>query len=337
MSINYPVLMPILAEFEIQPHAIRDLVDCEGGLSGAHTWRVDTDQNRFCLKLMPPDVSVNRLQAAHHAADQRRQKGMHYLAGYQATAAGQTYVESDGRLWELQTWMDGQPPTAPFTYPHQRGMFQAIAEFHALHESPPRETAPSPGIRTRLNLLDKWRDAYAQGPFPSLNGCGHPQWNSTLAQFLDSFVRYHARLGPLLSSLAHETYLLEDCIADPRPDNFRFAGYQLTGLFDLGSMRWDNIALDVARLASEVSEDGEVDWDTAMTEVNKLRPLTPSEERLAMVLDAANVLLTGLNWVQWLVVDGITFANCDHVSYRLAHISARLEKIDRHPAWSLGS
>jgi len=337
MSINYPVLMPILAEFEIQPHAIRDLVDCEGGLSGAHTWRVDTDQSQFCLKLMPPDFSVNRLLAAHHAAHQRRRKGMHYLAGYQATTAGQTYVESDGRLWELQTWMDGQPPTAPFTYPHQRGMFQAIAEFHTMHESPPRETGPSPGIRTRLNLLEKWQFAYSQAQFPSLQSFGHPQWNSALTQCLDSFVRYHTRLGPLLSSLEQETYPLEDCIADPRPDNFRFIGDQLTGLFDLGSMRWDNIALDVSRLASEVSENGEIDLDFAIAEVRNLRPLTPSEERLAVVLDAANVLLTGLNWVQWLVVDGITFANCNHVSYRLAHITTRLEKIDRHPAWSLGS
>lgn len=335
MTDNYPALNQILAAFQLQPAVVRSLVGLEGGLSGSDVWKVESTQATYCLKVMPPDFSVNRLLAAHKAANRRRRLGMTTLAGYLPTASGQTYVEADGRLWELQTWMPGTPPRVPYLAPQKKAMFQAIAQFHTLHEVPPRETASSPGIRTRIKLCDQWRTRHSNGEFAKLRCYGHPQWKSAIEQFLDSFVTYHTRLGPLLMSLEQEPYLLEDCIADPRPDNFRFDDDQLTGLFDLGSMRWDNIALDVSRLASEVSSDGQVDWDFAFQEVSTLRPLTPSEERLAMVLDVANVLLTGLNWVQWLVVDGISFANCNHVSARLCHLTARLAKMDKHAAWKL--
>lgn len=335
MPNHFPAIMRVLTAFEIQPAAIRNTVECEGGLSGAKAWKVETDQNSFCLKLMPPDFSVNRLLAIHHAAGERRQKGMSYLAGYLPAASGESYVQLDGGLWELQTWMDGQPPSAPYSTSQKKAMFRAIGEFHALHETPPAETAVSPGIARRIELCEKWRLKYEKHLLPSLHHFGHPQWKSMLEPFLDSFVHYHARLGPLLLSCEHEMYVLDDCIADPRPENFRFFADQLTGLFDLGSMRWDNIALDVSRLASEVSDDGEVDWNFAFQAVNTTRQLTPSEERLAKVFDAANVLLTGLNWVQWLVEEGISFANCDHVSTRLSHLLARLDKIEKHPAWQL--
>lgn len=328
-----PTLTQVLAAFQLQPAAIRSIVACEGGLSGSEVWKVEVALASYCLKLMPADFSVNRLLAAHHAAHQRREHGMTYLADYLPASTGQTYVQADGRLWELQTWMDGSPPVVPYSVPQKQAMFEAIAEFHAKHESPPRETEVSPGIKTRIELCEKWRLKHVRDQFPSLHSFGHPQWKPALEEFLDSFVHYHARLGSLLLSLEHETYLLEDCIADPRPENFRFDGDYLTGLFDLGSMRWDNIALDLSRLASEVSHDGEVDWNFAFQAVQLIRPLTPSEERLAIVFDAANVLLTGLNWVQWLVIDGSSFANCDHVSARLSHLTARLEKIEKHPAW----
>lgn len=330
-----PKIVDVLAAYQLHPAQVRSIVPCEGGLSGSEAWKVEGATASYCLKLMPPDFSVNRLLAAHHAANHRRQLGMTTLAGYVPSTSGQTYVESDGRLWELQTWVEGSPPIVPYSPLQKKAMFQAIAEFHERHETPPRQNDVSPGIQSRIQLCERWRIRHLRDQLPSLHHFGHPQWKPALAQFLDSFVHYHTRLGLLLLSQEHETYLLEDCIADPRPDNFRFAGDQLTGLFDLGSMRWDNIALDLSRLASEVSPDGEVDWNFAFQAVKPLRPLTPSEERLAEVFDVANVLLTGLNWVQWLAIDGISFANCNHVSARLMHLTDRLEKIEKHPAWKL--
>ncbi|QDU76283.1 Phosphotransferase enzyme family protein [Bremerella volcania] len=335
MTNHDKTLIQVLAAFQLPTSTVRGIVACEGGLSGSEVWKVETAQACYCLKLMPPDFSVNRLLAAHHAANDRRRRGMTYLAGYLPAASGQTYVQTDDRLWELQTWINGSPPTLPYTFPQKKAMFHAVAEFHDKHETPPKETDVSPGIQTRIQLCEAWRLKHVRGHFPSLHSFGQPQWKWALEQFLDSLVHYHPRLGPLLLSLEDETYLLEDCIADPRPENFRFQGDQLTGLFDLGSMRWDNIALDVSRMASEVSLDGEVDWEFAFQAVDSIRPLTPSEERLAIVLDAANVLLTGLNWVQWLVIDEIRFANCDHVSSRLSHLTDRLAKIEKHAAWKI--
>ncbi|MBA2114025.1 phosphotransferase enzyme family protein [Bremerella alba] len=330
-----PNPIQVLSEFQLPPTEIRSIIAWEGGLSGSEVWKVQTDQASYCLKLMPPEFSVNRLLAAHQAAHHRRRLGMTTLAGYLPASTGQTYVEANNRLWELQTWMDGLSPSVPYSAPHRKAMFHAIAEFHTYRETPPRETAISPGITTRSQLCQKWSLRHTQNQFPSLRSFGHPHWKPAIKQFLDSFVLYHTRLQTLLKSQKQERYELEDCIADPRPENFRFHEDQLTGLFDLGSMRWDNIALDVSRLASEVSSDGKVDWDFAFHAVSTLRPLTPSEERLAMIFDAANVLLTGLNWVQWLVIDERRFANCNHVSSRLSHLTARLAKIDQHTVWQL--
>jgi len=331
-----PSLLPILSKFQLHPEAIRRVIACEGGLSGSEAWKVEVIHASYCLKLMPPDFSVNRLLSVHHAANHRRRRGMTCLAGFSPGTDGQTYVAADGRLWELQTWVDGQPPRVPCLAPQKKAMFHAIAEFHACHETPARETAVSPGLLARIERCAYWKARHLRGDWPSLHGFGHPQWKLPLQQFLDSFVRYHTWLEPLLLSLRHEAFLLEDCIADPRPENFRFAGDRLSGLFDLGSLRWDNIALDVARLASEVSVDGQIDWDFAFQETGSIRPLTPSEERLAIALDAANVLLTGLNWVQWLVEERVRFASELQVNARLAHLVARLAQIEKHAAWQLG-
>ncbi|MHC2070920.1 phosphotransferase [Bremerella sp. T1] len=330
-----PTIAHVLARFQIDTESVSNLVACEGGLSGSEAWKVVGSSACFCLKRMPAQFSVKRIEAIHAAANSRRKLGMTLLAGFLSTADDTTWFEHADHLWELQTWMPGEPPFWPYPGPQKQAMFHAIGQFHALHTTPLKTSGLSPGIGTRKRLLEDWPSDRISEAQARISRFGHPQWEPMLSQFLDSFATYKTCLAETLTLVDRDSFELSDRIADPRPENFRFQGEKLTGLFDLGSMRWDNVALDVARLASEVAEEGQIDWPFAFEAMQKHRPLSPPEERLAIILDAANVLLTGLNWIQWLVVDGISFRNCDHVSARLAHIATRLTKIGQHAAWNL--
>lgn len=258
-----------------------------------------------------------------------------YLAGFFAARDGSAYLSLYGEKWELQTWMPGTPPAQPANARQKQAMFGAIGEFHRLAESHKPRCGPSPGLKRRLEIIGQWRATTLQQRRIQCQWHGNPQWIGVLLELLDSFERHRPRLHDLLSRLSDEPYRLDDCIGDPRPDNFHFVQDRLSGLFDLGSMRVDNIALDVARLAGELDLAYEAQWRDALDWVGQMFPMTPSEEQLAIVLDFANTVLTGLNWVQWLGVEGYRFEDCDQVSLRLEHLQRRSRKIGAHLAWKI--
>ena len=327
-------LRQIMARFAVVANSPWKFTACRPGLSGSAVWKVETGETSYCLKRIPEDFPVNRLPAIHRAANRRRALGMTYLAKFYPARDGNSYV-SDGGKWELQSWMPGEPPDRPAKAGQKEAMFNAIGEFHRLAESRGPQQQTSPGLKRRLEILLRWQAASFDEHRSHCLRHGNPQWRSILLELLDSFGRYQARLHDLLLRLRNETYELDDCIGDPRPENFHFVQDQLSGMFDLGSMREDNIALDVARLAGELDLAAESEWRRAFASVGLHFRMTPSEERLAIVLDCANAVLTGLNWVQWLGVEGYRFEDCDQVSCRLAHLQQRTRAIEPHLAWKI--
>lgn len=308
----------------------------EGGLSGSRVWKIGSPHASYCLKSMPPDFPVNLLRRIHAAGNARRALGMQTLAAYLPTRQGESYLEADGHLWELQSWLEGSPPSQPLTADAKRQIVQAVAGFHqVVRETPYASTArgPSPGITARARLAERWQQRPPEQTKALIMAFGKPQQRPIFHKFVDSFQQYAIPLCQRLAELATVPFPLSDCLGDPRPENFLFREGQLTGQIDLSSLRLDNWALDLARLGSELAEDGRPDWDVVFDTAGKVAMLSPDERRLAWGLDLANILLTGLNWIEWLVVEKRRFASPDQVANRLAHLERRLAFVAEHPAW----
>ncbi|PQO42395.1 aminoglycoside phosphotransferase family protein [Blastopirellula marina] len=336
MSHNFDSLGQVLEQFRLPPIPAEKITLLPAGLSGSQVWKVETAWGNFCLKCMPAGFSVQRIQTIHRAVTARRDAGMTLLPNYCQSASRQTYVEHDKRLWELQTWATGSEALPPYSFAEQRSMLQTVARFHQVLRNTPQDIsrlAPSEGVATRLQMLRTWRDHRMQEVVPQVERYGNPKVRGILALFTMVFQTFHRPLELLLESVADEGFLVEYCIGDPRPENFHFEDGQVSAMFDFGSLRKDNIALDIARLASELSTDGSVDWELAFDNIELIRPLKEAEKHLTQILDAANVLLTGLKWVQWIVIDGYSFSNPKLVEARLLHLAMRVDQLIHHPVW----
>ncbi|MFA8018882.1 aminoglycoside phosphotransferase family protein [Bremerella cremea] len=335
MTSHKSPLEPVLSRFPAIHGLGGQIEPCRGGLSGSKAWKVVGRSKSFCLKRMPADFPVNLLQAIHTAVQTRRQQGMTTLPSFVAADNGETYIQHQNHFWELQEWLPGEPPNAPPDRYQKQEMLGLIAQFHALSSDLSPALEVSPGAERRLAMFQYWNMVDIPHTHALISKLGHPQWQFWLHALVDSFVTYRQPLGSLLQQMQAERTTLRTCIGDPRLENYRFDGPHLVGMFDLGSLRRDSIALDVSRLAGEMSTEGVVDWEEVFALLPASQRLTPSEERLAIELDASNVLLTGLNWVQWLTTDGYSFENCDQVSSRLQHFHTRMVKIDGHLAWKI--
>ncbi|PQO37975.1 phosphotransferase [Blastopirellula marina] len=338
MNHNFDTLRQVLSSFRLDGISDEKIVPLPGGLSGSSVWKVETPWGKFCLKCMPTSFSVQRLKTIHRAVALRRDAGLTCLTGYCQATSGETFVAHHDHLWELQIWAKGEEPQPPLTVWQKKGMYQAVARFHQVLRNTPHDVsqlAKSEGVAVRLNMLRTWRDQGQRTVGSRLNDYGNPQRRQDLKLLIAGFENFQSLVELRLVEVSQQEYLVEHCIGDPRPENFRFENQQVSGLIDLGSMRRDNIALDISRLASELSTDTPVDWPLAWQSVEEIRPLKAPEKHLAIVLDAANVILTGLKWVQWLLVDGYSFDSEQLVDTRLRHLCYRLEQLKHHPALEL--
>jgi homoserine kinase type II len=114
-------------------------------------------------------------------------------------------------------------------------------------------------------------------------------------------------------------------IRDLWHDHVLFTGDDVTGIVDFGALRVDSAACDLSRLLGSLVGNDREAWEFARQQYNSIRPLSADEWKLAQALDEANVILAGLNWLDWICVQGRTFESYDAVYARLDEMLVRLE------------
>ncbi len=119
---------------------------------------------------------------------------------------------------------------------------------------------------------------------------------------------------------------LQPCLRDIWHDHVLFEGDRVTGLIDFGAMRMESPAGDVARLLGSLVENDSQGWQTGLQAYQKVRPLLPAEYCQLAAFDAANIILAGLNWIQWLFVERRRFEDGQQIVSRLRQISRRLDQ-----------
>ncbi len=309
-----------------------------GGFSGALFWKLTCPAGLFCLRRWPQEhPTLEELRFIHDVLHHAESfVGDEFLPLPLATRRGESIVESKGYLWELTRWMPGKPVDAESCTNEQiAAALRLLALFHLFsHVELPKEfrhAMPSPGILRRQSQLSELvrygrsqiANAFRFGLFPRLD--------DTAEKVLRLFSAVAPRVLHELKDAGQVSVPIQPCIRDVWSDHVLFEDDNVTGLIDFGAMKPDYVATDVARLLGSYAEDDSARWEIGLEAYSDFGGADPE---LVRVFDRSFVAMAGMQWLQWLYVEGRTFEHMDAVAKRLATIARRMERLAGGGDWS---
>lgn len=301
-----------------------------GGFSGSQLWKVAAQAGEYCLRCWPQEhPSRERLKFIH--ALQRHLRGceLTFVPLPQVARSGETYFEHDGRLWELAPWMPGRADYHQHPSPARlAAAMQALARIHIAAAQMPDQSqiGTSPGLASRLDQLQQ----LLSGGIKRIETAEarHPlAWVDLAQRVCEQFRRVAPRAKWLLEhGLSFNTRLFP-CLRDIWHDHVLFADDEVTGVIDYGAVRVESPAGDIARLVGSLVGDKSEDWHAALEAYQTVRALDAKQRQLIHVFDFSGVLLSGVNWITWLFVEGREFEDAAAVTQRFQGIVDRLERL----------
>ena len=234
-----------------------------------------------------------------------------------------------GHLWDLTSWLPG---TA--TYDRQpsheklASAMSSLARFHeAARDASSQRNDYSPGIRYRLQRIDDWMSGRLTELTEAIQG--QPiSWLEPIGMRLVELFRVHAPSAiPMLRHSSEPLVPISPCIRDIWHDHVLYTEDQVTGIIDFGAMREDNVSGDIARLLGSLVKDDSDAWARGLAAYQTVRPLSAVESEMIRAFDLGNVLLSGLNWLQWLYLDHRSFEATETIRKRLNDWADRMASV----------
>jgi homoserine kinase type II len=299
-----------------------DFLGNHGGFSGSRLWRLETLAGSYCLKAWPADWrSRQDLAWIHSQLD--RAGSLPYIPHIVPTRNGSTFVEHEGRLWELATWMPGQ---ADFAHNPSRVRLQsACTALARLHECwPVTRSGVCPAIERRWDSWQTWHGLVHKGWRPTWSS--PDPWTQAAEEL---WCHVESRIDSVLKLLAPwlvRSVTIQPCVCDLWHDHVLYSGDAVTGLIDFGSAREDHIAVDLARLLGSLVGDDAVMWDAGLSAYRAVRPLAAEEQALAHDLDRTGTILAATHWLRWLYHEGRRYEQPAAVVNRLTELLRRLQR-----------
>ncbi len=301
-----------------------------GGFSGAEIWRIHAPAGLLCLRKWPREhPSGEGLARIHALLRHVSHTGFPCVPLPRQTRDGQTYVVHEDHLWDLTSWLPGR---ADF---HQspsvikvRAAMTALAQFHqavASFAGTELHRGPSPGIQQRTGQLRQWLDGGLEGLEAAIRPGVYPEVESRSRRILRLAPSFAGGVLVLLEACRSPKVPLQFCIGDVWRDHVLFHGDMVVGVVDFGSSRVDNVSADLARLLGSLAGDDPSWWQIGLAAYQAVRPLEEAELLLVKAFDRSTVLMSGLNWIDWIYCQGRVFAASDEIPRRLDEILLRLE------------
>lgn len=360
----------ILREYpSIRPQEVRYLGGA-GGFSGSRFWHVAAAGGAYYGLRRWPTEGPNpaRLALIHAVLRHVAVHGFAQVPVPLATRFGGTCIARDGHLWELTPWLPGRADYRQGPSPERlQNALAALAEFHQAAgsfdparaagdcdgDSTTKGTARtpaangagrpshglSPGVAERQQRLRAWLSGAAEDLRRHLaaDPLALPRLAPRGRAILDDFARAAAGVVESLDEAAQVSVPLQMCIRDIWHDHVFFEADRVTGIVDFGSMHVECVAGDIARLLGSLVADSPEGWAMGLAAYQSVRPLLPDEERLIGVFDRSTVLLSGLNWLDWLFREKRQFGDLGAVKRRIDEIADRLQHlVGTRPAAAAG-
>jgi Ser/Thr protein kinase RdoA (MazF antagonist) len=293
-----------------------------GGFSGARLWRIQAPAGAFCLKVWPTDgrsraelIQIHRLMA--------KADGFAWMPRVMATRTGETLVVFQDRFWELTTWMPGRADFA--SVPSRARLESACGALAILHQTWANIEAPleiCPAVVRRWQSWQRWKDLLQSGwrPLPE----PFDPYAVAIDLLFPAVQRLEEQVPRRLTPWLNLRVPSQPCVCDPWHDHILFTGDTLTGLIDFGSVKTDNVAVDLGRLLGSLIGDDTENWHIGISSYRGIRPLSDTECRLAHNLDRTGTILAATHWLRWLYHDRRHFEQPSAVLRRLEYLTKRL-------------
>ncbi|MEQ8789646.1 MAG: phosphotransferase [Pirellulaceae bacterium] len=302
-----------------------------GGFSGAEFWRIRSSRQTLCLRRWPPEhPSPKRLLFQHAVLRHVHQQGVKIVPVPLAADDGTTFVTVEGRMWELAPWLPGE---ADFRQNPSRARLEAalraLAQFHAAAALFPTNVAPcspSPGLRQRLEMVRRWLSGDGELLERRIVDADWRELAQRARRLLPMFRALAPAIDKELADAAPALLPQQPVLRDIWHDHVLFEGDRVSGLIDFGAMQIDSVAGDVARLLGSLARDDADLWRVGLSAYEAIRPLSKDERLAVTVFDRSTMLLSGMNWLRWIYLDGRSFDDRRRVEARLDEILARQEK-----------
>lgn len=259
-----------------------------GGFSGAAVWCGEDDAGKpvVALKCWPQGASREYLAQVHHwmAA-----AGFPFVPSLFHTGSGQTVLVHNLALWDATAWLPGAP-SIPADLDEVEAAVAAAAELHGAW-SPAAVRAPSPGIRLRIEVLERWLNEPAEPPAST----------SLCADLLARAATLCRKSAPgLLRELRRREAAplsLQPCLRDLRGEHVLFTEKRVTGIVDYGAMAVDSPVLDVARLLGDLAGPSERLFVQGLEAYRAALPTSDASNELASLLLRAGVVASIIRWL----------------------------------------
>jgi len=321
---------------DCRPERIEPL-ESAGGFSGGSIGKVTAPRGTLCLRRWPRERRDGaHIETIHSVLRHVYEQGFRLVPVPIADRGGRTLVDVGGCYWELAPWMPGEAtyhsvPSAA----RLAAAMQALARFHVAAATSPhvlKAPARSPGIAMRLERLRDLRERGCAAIEATLAGGRlRDEWLVELLPTAQRALELFRQCAPAVESqlvaAAEVVVPLQACIRDIWHEHVLFTGNQVSGIIDFGAMRTDCVATDVTRLLGSLVGDDAAGWKSGIEAYCEVRPLTSAESRLLSAFDQSAVLISPMNWLQWLYVDRRQFARRERVRERLAVTMRRLEHL----------
>lgn len=316
---------------ECQPLRVEYLAGA-GGFSGARFWKLVAPCGALCLRRWPSEhPNRQRLEFIQAVLWHVRQEGFQRAPLPLETRTRAGYVCEAGHFWELTPWRPGEADYRRLPSPEKlRAALAALAEFHRAAASfplPDAGPAMAPALSERLQNVERCSPERLRRLTDAVAPRDWPELALRARQWLAVAPAAALRVRPKLAHAATLLSPLQPCIRDIWHDHVLFVGSEVSAIVDFGAMRADSVAGDVARLLGSLAGDDLGGWEIGLRAYEQFRSLSDSERALVDVFDQANTLLTGLNWLEWIYLEGREFENRAGVLERLDWNLPRLARL----------
>ena len=319
---------------DCQPTSIQSLGNA-GGFSGAQLWKLQTPRGELCLRRWPAEhPSIKRLSYIHTVASYAVLQGHPCIPAPISTKDEPSIAFcSDHRLWELTPWMPGKPLLAPNATSREqqpkllRAALRSVAEFHKW-TGDERVGLVQVGRPSSLKHRARFANELLNGELDLFRE-SLSNFSSPYCQDLETICHLASphleKTRSLVEDAKGRDFRMQPCLGDIWYEHVLFTDDEVTGIVDLGAMRRDTVASDLARLIGSVCHHIDDAWRIGLDAYSEIRTLTTEETAAISIFRDSAIVLSGFQWIRWLALERRTFENSDGVAGRLAAIIATLK------------
>jgi Ser/Thr protein kinase RdoA (MazF antagonist) len=290
-----------------------------GGFSGARIWRIFTDRGERCLKAwLPGGMTGERHREIVRLIHRARNSKLTFVP---ATSDCVVYVD---RVWDLTDWMPGIADFHANPSPDRlRAACRALARLHLAWADFASIPQACPAVARRLIAVRECLDAAVASSPKFVPPDPVAPWAERARTIVEQRI---ADIPRALEPWRSVPLPVQPCLCDVWHDHVLFTGDEVTGLIDFGSVKIDNVAVDLARLLGSMVGDDSAQFEAGLDAYAQIRPLTALERALVPVLDRTGIVLGLANWLRRLGQKGSEYDDRTAVADRLASLVRRVEK-----------